>query len=309
MQTTRHVKSLTQTNSTNKSLHLQTTIKLVQKSIPNLRSANLQDIFISTTFADNDDRLVLVSEEIWPEVSGHVKNIEVTLEDQPTDASHMPLDSGSVKVSAAPQDTIGPIAPGTRPQTAPRQISNDPTTTPIESSGSVSITIHTPSHRDLKFSDLHASTTIKDVKSLIETEHGIPAPLQSLELAGKRLDDMKTLQQSGVTDSRACDLTLATRQTMIYLFAPRRNASKGKGVLKAVDVQLSVDRAWELATLYPETSPKSFIQSVSWTVDVHEDGTLADRGSQTELSCLFWDGIPVTSMVIAPPLSSQSVKQ
>ncbi|KAG9075624.1 hypothetical protein FRC06_009980, partial [Ceratobasidium sp. 370] len=208
------------------------------------------------------DGLFLISEEIWPEVAGHVKNIEVTWEDQLTDANQTPLGSGDFGASTTLQNTAGPVVHGTHPQAAPRQVSHA-LTTPIESSGAPSITIHTPSYRVLEFRDLGVATTIKDVKSLIEAEHGIPAALQSLELAGKRLDDMKTLQQSGVTDSRACDLSLRTRQTMIYLFAPSDKGASRKRVLKAIDVQLSLDRAWELAALYPGTSPKSFIQSVS----------------------------------------------
>jgi hypothetical protein len=62
---------------------MQTTIKLVQKSIPSLRSFEMQNIFISTTLAEYDGLLVQISEETWPDVVGRVKEIEVTLEDPP----------------------------------------------------------------------------------------------------------------------------------------------------------------------------------------------------------------------------------
>jgi hypothetical protein len=62
---------------------MQTTMKLVQNSIPLLRSSEIQNIFISTTLAEYDELLVQISEETWPDVVGRVKEIEVTLEEPP----------------------------------------------------------------------------------------------------------------------------------------------------------------------------------------------------------------------------------
>ncbi|KAG8736499.1 hypothetical protein FRC10_009233 [Ceratobasidium sp. 414] len=250
----------------------QATIKLVQKSIPSLRSASVKDMLIMTTLPDYGDGLILIGEEIWPEVVSIVKDVEVTLETPAPDASHAPLDSAGGGMAAAASS----VAQDTRTQAVPRQ-------------ASVPITIRTPSHKVLKFGNLRGSTKIKDVKSLIEAQYRIPADLQRLNLSGQGLDDMNTLEQSGVTRSKTLDLSLDTRHTMIYLFA----SLDQNRVLKDVQVKLSLDRAWELAALYPfeEDSHKQYIQSVSWTVDVGEDWKLFDSGSQKQLSCLTWDGM------------------
>ncbi|KAG8736600.1 hypothetical protein FRC10_009135 [Ceratobasidium sp. 414] len=289
----------------------QATIKLVQKSIPNLRSASVQDIFISTTLEDCGDGLILIGEEIWPEIVDHVKNVEVTLEDQATDAS--PLDLTGVGAAATLQKPFSQVAPGspdTRTQASPRQASDNPVTTPSESPDSFSVTICTTSHKVLKFDDLRGSTRIEDIKSLIEAQYGVPAALQRLDLSGRGLDDTNSLELSGVTRSKTLGLSLDTRRTMIYLFAPYDWGFPEKSVLKNVEVKLCLDRAWELAALYPlaEIPNKQYIQSVSWTVDV--EGGLVDHSSQKALFCLAWEGISIESSVAgSSPSSSHLVKQ
>ncbi|KAG8679746.1 hypothetical protein FRC08_016770 [Ceratobasidium sp. 394] len=152
----------------------QTTIKLVQKSIPNLRSANVQDIFISTTLADCGDGLLLISEEIWPELVNHVKAIEVTLEDQPAEASPTPPLSASMARTATPRDTATSTA------VAPES----PTAIPAEPVRSVSITVQTVARKCFKFTDLPISKTISEIKSLVEAQSGVPAALQWLDISG-----------------------------------------------------------------------------------------------------------------------------
>jgi hypothetical protein len=61
-------------------------MKLVQKSIPRLRSAKIEDIFISTTLAEYDDLMVQISEETWGDVVDRVKAVEVTLDETVEDA-------------------------------------------------------------------------------------------------------------------------------------------------------------------------------------------------------------------------------
>ncbi|KAG9120685.1 hypothetical protein FRC07_003719 [Ceratobasidium sp. 392] len=63
----------------------EATIKLVQKSIPKLRSIDTQDIFISTTLADYGDALIQISEDIWPEIVHSIKTVEIT-RDEPDEA-------------------------------------------------------------------------------------------------------------------------------------------------------------------------------------------------------------------------------
>ncbi|KAG8736601.1 hypothetical protein FRC10_009136 [Ceratobasidium sp. 414] len=105
------------------------------------------------------------------------------------------------------------------------------------------------SHKVLKFDNLHRSTKIKDIKSLIEAQYGVPAALQKLDLSDGVLGDTVTLAQSGIISSKTLGLSLDTRHTMIYLFASR---DQGR-VLKKVEVKLSLDRAWEL---HQQKTPK-----------------------------------------------------
>ncbi|KAG8712344.1 hypothetical protein FRC08_014722 [Ceratobasidium sp. 394] len=284
----------------------QTTIKLVQKSIPNLRSAKVQDIFISTTLADYGDGLTLISEEIWPEVVGHVKNVEVTLEDESTVAVYAPLGASGIRAVTTLPKPMNPVTHGTRNKAAPRRASDN---TAINSSGpidSVSVTVRTASHRILKFGDLPVSTRIKDIKSRIEVEHGIPAALQSFDLFGASLDDIDTLKQSSVARSKYLELSSRTRRTMIYLFAPSNHS------LLNVQVKLCLDYAWELAALCPsaEVSDARYVQSVFWAVDVDKNGRLIDRNSQKELSCLTWDSLSTKlPAAVSSPSSDHLVKQ
>ncbi|KAG9077199.1 hypothetical protein FRC06_009051, partial [Ceratobasidium sp. 370] len=278
----------------------QTTMKLVQRSIPSLRSANVQDIFISTTLAAYGDELVLISEEIWPEVVSHVRTVEVTLEESIPDDLAAAI---AGNVAATPQNTASLVGHRFFAKAAPRLVVDNPVATSI-APGIISITVRTPSQRILNFDNLRASITIKDIKSLIEASYGIPAALQKLDLDGTKLTDARTLEMSGVVNSAVLDLSLSTRQTMIFLVAPR-----GKGVLKGVEVQLTLNRTWELAALYPSAEPwsREYIQSVSWIVDVAEDGKLVNSLPREELACLSWDGISNKSPTVLPPLASDQL--
>ncbi|KAG8721889.1 hypothetical protein FRC08_009146 [Ceratobasidium sp. 394] len=79
----------------------QTTIQLVQKSIPKLHPANVQDIFISTTLTNYGDALVQVSEEIWPDIVGDVKTVEITLESDDHAASDVNTETENQDESVA----------------------------------------------------------------------------------------------------------------------------------------------------------------------------------------------------------------
>ncbi|KAG8762342.1 hypothetical protein FRC12_009092 [Ceratobasidium sp. 428] len=60
----------------------EATIKLIQKSIPKLRSIDVQNIFVSTVLGDYGDALIQISEEIWPDVFENIKMVEITLDDE-----------------------------------------------------------------------------------------------------------------------------------------------------------------------------------------------------------------------------------
>ncbi|KAG8705098.1 hypothetical protein FRC09_003157 [Ceratobasidium sp. 395] len=58
-----------------------TTIKIIQKTIHKLRCVDPCDICLSTTLPEYGDTLVQITEEMWPDVAGLIKNVEVTLEE------------------------------------------------------------------------------------------------------------------------------------------------------------------------------------------------------------------------------------
>ncbi|KAG9118448.1 hypothetical protein FRC07_007043, partial [Ceratobasidium sp. 392] len=63
----------------------ENTIKTIQKTIHKLRSADHESICVSTTLPEYGDTLVQISEEMWPEVVGLIKAVEVTLEESSDD--------------------------------------------------------------------------------------------------------------------------------------------------------------------------------------------------------------------------------
>ncbi|KAG9123096.1 hypothetical protein FRC07_000232 [Ceratobasidium sp. 392] len=208
-----------------------------EKSIPKLRSANIQDIFVSSTLPEYGDTLVQIGEEMWPDVIDLIKNVNVTYE-APNNVGH--------------DMAAGPIIQGNRSQKLMRSdaqtahLDDRLSITSPDPSDLISIAVHTTSQRTLKFNNLRLSTIVKDVKSLIETELGVPAALQSLDLLGKPLLDAMTLGHSGVTSETPLDLSLNTRRTMIYFYP---FPTCGGYTAENVKVQIWLNRSWELAAL------------------------------------------------------------
>ncbi|KAG8765862.1 hypothetical protein FRC12_007238 [Ceratobasidium sp. 428] len=318
----------------------QTTVKLIQKTIAKLRSANAQDVIIATKLSDCDGELVEISEEVWPEVVHGISTVELRLESDirpksdPTDsktkdtaqtikkkvtatASTNPNQTSQIGAVArvvnqtSPAKTfasseVTPTSSLNLESTASRQASN-PIHKLTGSPGSFSITIRTPSLKLLELGGLHSLNTIGSLKSLIETTYGMPAALQTVIV--DRWDkpaNEKTLEKSDITDSTTVDLAVAARKSMIYLL-PASDATTERVSYSNVDVQISVNRAWEMATTRSSRlgELEDYFQSVSWTVDVSEDGILLDHGSKNELTYLFWDGItqPLQPPISVPPLS------
>jgi hypothetical protein len=154
----------------------------------------------------------------------------------------------------------------------------------------LSITIRTTTYKYLSFNCLGSSTTILDLKTLIQCQHRVPVVLQSLTLFGKILDDKKTLEQHGITDGAIIDLATNMRNSVICLLGSNRATGAGT---KDIKVELSLNRAWEISLLRPsmKVSSSDYAQSVTWTVDAKHDGTLLDHESGKEMPHLHWDGL------------------
>ncbi|KAG9122072.1 hypothetical protein FRC07_001692, partial [Ceratobasidium sp. 392] len=84
----------------------QSTIKLVQKSIPKLRKAEAHDIFLSTALESYGGALVQISEEIWPDIVSHVKTVEIALEgEDETDPDWASTTNSKIKWTPRNHDT------------------------------------------------------------------------------------------------------------------------------------------------------------------------------------------------------------
>ncbi|KAG8767527.1 hypothetical protein FRC12_006196 [Ceratobasidium sp. 428] len=283
------------------------TIKLLQKSIPKLRSADAQDIFLSTTLPEYGDALVQISEDIWPDFVGRVKDVEVTLEG--SDAVDHDNTVGSGAVSSDPNTQH------TQAQVPSDQIANRvATATSTDSSSPISVTFFATPQRFLTFDDLYPSTTIGDIKSRIKTEYDLPAALQKIEYLGKPLQDVVTLGQSGVVNGSTLELSFNTRQTMIYIRAPLKTLDyRGYITFRSHedyhDITLSIrlNRTWELAALHQHGGNllPDHVQSILWNIDTstYPNGILYDRHLQKKRPYLFWDGVSDQSsqVVSAPP--------
>jgi hypothetical protein len=155
----------------------------------------------------------------------------------------------------------------------------------------LSITVCT-TNRHVPLEDLYPSTTILDLKLLIQQRHKVPSALQRIKLFGKLLDDQSTFEQCDITDGTVVDLTLSLRRSMIYLLG-RYDSGSGSESTKGVKVELSLNRAWEISLLRPtmKVSPSDYVQSVTWTVDAKYEGTLCETGSTNEMFYICWDGL------------------
>ncbi|KAG8739554.1 hypothetical protein FRC10_005443, partial [Ceratobasidium sp. 414] len=268
------------------------------------RDASYQNIFISTTLTDYGDTTVQISEGIWPDLVHQLKTVEITV-DLPanTNCTAPDLANGQTRsvAPAPPGENAGTISTAVsqgwiveaRGSTTPHHYIGDivdmlldPTPNPII------IIIMTPSQEQLRFDMLRPSTKIRTIKLLIESKYGHVAALQKLEFLQNALDDDKTLEESGVGDGASINLTLSTRQLAIYLPAPLPiDGSSERTAFNEVKVQLSLNRAWELAALRlpMEAAPRHYIQSGTWVVDITGNGSLLHRDSGRSFVCLLWD--------------------
>ncbi|KAG8767530.1 hypothetical protein FRC12_006199 [Ceratobasidium sp. 428] len=255
----------------------EVTLRLIQKSIPKLRSADIQNIFISTTLPEYGHALVQIGENIWPDLVERVKDVEITLE-QP---DHIDYDDSMERRDAI----ASPDTEHTQKQAAPVQTSDVTATTTTDSSSRIAIDVLSTSQRIFKFNRCSPSATPGELKSYIEAKHGVPAALQTIKCLGKSLQDAATLNQSGVTDGSTLSLGLNTRKTMIY-FCP---SSRAKDIVFGI----KLNRAWELIALKSSAAspPKDYIQTKTWRINITKESMLYDHYSKQTHRYLFWDGL------------------
>ncbi|QRV96108.1 ubiquitin family protein [Ceratobasidium sp. AG-Ba] len=268
----------------------QTTIKLMQKSIAKLRSADPQDIIISTALADYGDAVVQISEEIWPDVVDDVKVVEVSLEEA--------TDSKSATTGLAETGTIAftPRNSGTEASSIVTNLNPSHAYAPassnfVESSykpGSrLSITIRTNFQDSITLDNLPMPLTAKNIKNLLQRKYNLPAELQQFKLAGVQLNDNFRIDHSSVTRGDPLDLALSTRRSIIYLIG-----GSNSNQLYQVIVQITVNRKWELAALFPHASVPlaDYIQSVSCNLNNYSSSSAFDPEFEAKRNWFYWDG-------------------
>ncbi|QRV96096.1 ubiquitin family protein [Ceratobasidium sp. AG-Ba] len=281
------------------------TIKLIQKSILALGSLEPQNIIISTSFPDYGDVLAQVSEEIWPDIVGDVKTIEITLEE---------INGPGIETAPTNETTSVTFTPrGLKPEvdrtseTNSRQFSvttSGPTSTPAlndpkglstDHTGPLSITLRTTSRDLIPLNDLPESVTVRDVKNNIEARHGIPEVLQDISISGEKLDDDLELKRSAAIKGEPVDLVLHTRKSKIYVLAAYNSPTYRYVPLQNVKLQLSLNRKWEISAFQATCDVLSdHIEHHSWTISLSDVSKLFDHDRESVLHWLQWDGSPST---------------
>ncbi|KAG9093310.1 hypothetical protein FS749_014629 [Ceratobasidium sp. UAMH 11750] len=69
---------------------------------------------------------ILIGEEIWPDVVGHVKTVEVTPENQTADTVHTPLSTFGFGMATTPQQPVNPFGFDTGTQAARSRAFDNP---------------------------------------------------------------------------------------------------------------------------------------------------------------------------------------
>lgn len=136
------------------------------------------------------------------------------------------------------------------------------------------------------------NSTILDLKVLLFNINMISPCQQRLYLDGHVLHDDRTVEEHGLQTGSVLSMRIYQRggKPVIYLFPPVD--------IPDVQVQLSLVRSWKVSAVYPPTPvfrttiPQSSSgQSVIWTIDAKQDGSLRDQRTGRAVSYLFWEAL------------------
>ncbi|QRV96100.1 ubiquitin family protein [Ceratobasidium sp. AG-Ba] len=251
-----------------------------------LRSSDPQDVTLSTLFSDYGDIEAQVSEEIWSDVVGDVKTIEITLEGLNSLEGLVPRSIGVQALTFQP-GTVGVVASNTLTPNVLRNLAGSS----VGHTGPISISLRTTYRGLIPLGDLPESTKVKDLKRNLEDVYGTPVALQQLVLCGVPLNDQVELKQTVAVEGEPVDLVLGTRKSTIYAL-PAYDRSTGELIpLRGVNIQLSVNRKWECSAF--QTAGHALgnhMESRSLVFSVWNESTLFDEERKSEVYWLQWDG-------------------
>ncbi|KAI0707107.1 hypothetical protein C8Q76DRAFT_748005 [Earliella scabrosa] len=117
---------------------------------------------------------------------------------------------------------------------------------------------------------------------------------------GRRMHPEETIEQCGIEDGDEVMVMLEQRgrKPVIYLFPPT--------LLSTATVSVRLVPQWDFSHVYPpakSTTMDNGMKSISWNVSAEPDGTLTEKGSNLELSYLFWEAVSDSHAPDTPPLT------
>ncbi|KAL1663919.1 hypothetical protein GGF50DRAFT_89030 [Schizophyllum commune] len=165
-----------------------------------------------------------------------------------------------------------------------------------------SIVVRTMTGKNLLIHSLTGSTTVDQLKYIVQDKEGIPPDEQRLGLEGVQMEGDRVLQDYGIREGSLIDLVFKLRggKPIIYLFSPRSVEAT---------VRLSLTRDWSLSAIYPSVpiADKDGGQTLEWKVQTRADGTLHELNTALDVSYLFWEAL--TNKVVDSPPSSPVIGQ
>ncbi|KAF8603243.1 hypothetical protein BDV93DRAFT_544909 [Ceratobasidium sp. AG-I] len=257
-------------------------IASVKNSIKALRSVPPDEIMIFSRFKEFKNDLIHLTEEVWPDVISDLTEIKVVLERDAVPA-RLPL-----ALEAPP---AAPVKQRSNPSSS------------LKAVGEFEIYAYTSAGKETSL-QVTQTTTFDTIYGMVAAKEGVCPDSFRLLYNGDRVIPSWSISSYNIGPGDALDISVeqAGGKPVIYIFAPQSQ--------RDVQVQLSLVDSWSFSALYPPTSimpgpatnPR-LAQSVSWTVDASPDGTLVDKGTNREVSYLFWEAHTALDLPTTPASS------
>ncbi|KAF8603244.1 hypothetical protein BDV93DRAFT_544910 [Ceratobasidium sp. AG-I] len=263
-----------------RSNNYEVTVAAVKKAFRTLRTTAPQDITICSRLEERGNDLVQITDKLWSELSPSLTHVTIVLGSVPPPARR-PAHSAALPVAHVEGSSQ---APGS-------------------SARKLNICVRTATGKGIHMK-VSTSTPISRIQRALEELEGYSPGGYRLLYDGNKVCGTQTVGSLGMWDGDDLDISVQQcgGKPVIYLFPPQSQ--------RDVHVRLSLVDSWNFSALYPPTSIKPgpttsprLAQSVSWTVDASPDGTLLDKGTNREVSYLFWEAHTVLDLLATPASS------